>query len=639
MLFLMLAGLLLRSPLLRSVIGSRVAKFNAAWHADLAIRRAGFRGISTVYLAGITLRPAGGDSLLRIDTLLVTVNPWKLLAGRLSITAVDVRRIAITMKRQERETNYMFLLSKSGGEAASDTASTSPVMMTDQDYAAVVSRLSRLIFDLVPHEVSISNLDLLVRADGHRVRFHLAELALRDHYFHLPLDVEEDSVRAQWIVAGRLDYHTNTVAFRIYSQDTSAVSIPYIDFRWQAKVKFDTLAFSLSETDGDNGRASITGFVLLRGLAIDQERISEGPVTFDKLATDYTINIGSDYAELDSSTTVTFNRIDLHPYFRYRPKPTKQITLRIHKPEFPAQDLFESLPPALFSTLQGIRVKGSLSWFLDFFVDLSQPDSLEFATDLVRHQFSVVSYGNADLTRINTPFAYTAYEHGAPVRTFEVGPGNPNYRPIDRISPFLKSAVLTSEDGGLYLHRGFLADAFRESIIANIKAHSFVRGGSTISMQLVKNVYLNRNKTIARKLEEALIVWLIENQGLSSKERMFEVYLNIIEWGPMVYGAGEASRFYFNKEPSRLTLAEAIYLASIIPRPKWFRYSFDETGHLKASNAGFYQLVSGKMLSKGWITSRDADRLVPDVELKGAARALLNRQDRSLGDSSEVVTR
>src|SRR6185295_15378504 len=109
---------------------------------------------------------------------------------------------------------------------------------------------------------------------------------------------------------------------------------------------------------------------------------------------------------------------------------------------------------------------------------------------------------------------------------------------------------------------------------ANYKAGKFVRGGSTISMQLVKNVFLTRNKTIARKIEEALIVWLIENNRLSSKERMYEVYLNLIEWGPNVYGIGEASRFYFYKSPADLSLAESIFLAMIVPRPKGFKYNF-----------------------------------------------------------------
>jgi membrane peptidoglycan carboxypeptidase len=186
---------------------------------------------------------------------------------------------------------------------------------------------------------------------------------------------------------------------------------------------------------------------------------------------------------------------------------------------------------------------------------------------------------------------------------------------------------MTAEDGGFYQHRGFLPDAFRESMITNIKERRFARGGSTISMQLVKNVFLNRNKTIARKLEEALIVWLIENQGITSKDRMFEVYLNIIEWGPLVYGANEAARFYFNKDASRLTLSEALFMASIIPRPKGFRYAFDETGHLKPSNAEFFTLCKAKMVAKGWITPGEAENAFPDVELKGAARKMLKNRD------------
>ena len=223
------------------------------------------------------------------------------------------------------------------------------------------------------------------------------------------------------------------------------------------------------------------------------------------------------------------------------------------------------------------------------------------------------------------------------MRTFDIGPENPNFRTLDHISGFLQSAVLTSEDGAFYQHRGFLPDAFRESVITNIKERRFARGGSTISMQLVKNVFLSRNKTIARKLEEALIVWLIENQGLSTKERMYEVYLNLIEWGQMIYGANEASRYYFNKDASKLTLAEAIFMASIIPRPKWFKYSFDPEGHLRESNAGFYRLVSEKMLNKGWITAADAEKLIPDVVLKGPARLLLKGADSVPADSLEFL--
>ncbi len=345
------------------------------------------------------------------------------------------------------------------------------------------------------------------------------------------------------------------------------------------------------------------------------------------------MNFGKDFVELDSTALVTFNALDFHPYIKYRPTPTKQFTLRLHKPEFSAEELFSSIPEGLFTYFNGIHVKGKLSYNLDFFVDLSNPDSLLFESELKRYQFSVLSYGETDLTKINEPFLYTAYEKGEPIRTFMVGPENPNFRMLEHISPFLQASILNSEDGGFYQHRGFTEDAFRASIITNIKERRFVRGGSTITMQLVKNVFLQHNKTIARKVEEALLVWLIENQGLSTKDRMYEVYLNIIEWGPLVYGANEAARFYFNKDASKLTLAESIFLASVIPQPKWFKYLFDENGHLRESMSGFYKLLSEKMLKKGQITQEDFEKLVPSVELRGPAKLLLKKIDKMPVDS------
>ncbi|MGE5318095.1 MAG: transglycosylase domain-containing protein, partial [Chloroflexota bacterium] len=181
----------------------------------------------------------------------------------------------------------------------------------------------------------------------------------------------------------------------------------------------------------------------------------------------------------------------------------------------------------------------------------------------------------------------------------------------------------TSEDGQFYYHNGFIPDAIRASIITNIKEKRFARGGSTISMQLVKNVFLNRNKNITRKLEEMLITWLIESRQMVSKDRMLEVYLNIIETGPMTYGVNEAAQFYFKKDVSKLTLAESIYIASIVPRPKLFKYSFDKEGNLREYLASYYRLVSGKMLNRGWITQEEYDDLRPEINIKGPARSYI----------------
>ncbi|MCX6286950.1 MAG: transglycosylase domain-containing protein [Bacteroidetes bacterium] len=621
--------LVLRNPVLRAIISSKINRLNTGYNADLKISKARFEGVSTVFLTCISLKPVDGDSLLRIDTLVVSVNPWKLLAGRLNISSVEIRNLYLMVSRKDSLTNYNFLLkpmktlSPADSTVAVNTVKDTALLTGTTDYSEAANRIFRWVFDKIPGETDIANLNIRSTTNSHLVNMHLDRFLIEDHAFSTNIRIREDSLEAVWKAAGRLDSRNRFAEAVLSSTDNRKISLPYIGFKWNASFCFDSLKFSLLAGSFKNDEAGVKGSIAFKGLQVFHKMIAADTVKFQKLGVDFLLNFETDAIELDSATEVNFNDLDFHPYFKYRSVPSRQVSIKINKPPFPAQQLFSSLPEGLFANLKGIETSGELSYYLDFFVDLSVPDSLRFDMELKRQKFRVNSYGRGGLLKLDSSFLYTAYEDGEPVRTFSLGPENPNFRKISQISPFLQNAVMTSEDGGFYLHRGFLPDAFRESIIANIKEGRFVRGGSTISMQLVKNVFLSRNKTIARKLEEALIVWLIENQQLCSKDRMYEVYLNIIEWGPLIYGANEASRFYFNKDASKLTLAEAIFMASIIPRPKWFKYNFEENGHLRGSMADYYRLVSSKMLNKGWITQQDFNRLVPDVELKGPARLML----------------
>ena len=186
-----------------------------------------------------------------------------------------------------------------------------------------------------------------------------------------------------------------------------------------------------------------------------------------------------------------------------------------------------------------------------------------------------------------------------------MGSENPNYTPLDQISPYLQKCVLTSEDPSFLTHRGFINEAFKQSILKNIRTKKTSHGASTISMQLIKNVFLTREKTVSRKLEEILLVYILENNRIASKERMLEVYFNIIEWGPNVYGIGEAAQFYFQKRPADLTLKECLFLATIVPKPKKFMWQFDNEGNLKAFAKQQQKFLSNLMLRRGNRTAKD----------------------------------
>jgi hypothetical protein len=596
----------------------KIETANQKYHIDLVVGKTRIQGLSSILLSDITLKPDHADTLVRIGSVYADFSPWWLLFRKIVLRDLDMRNTRISFIKQNGITNYQFLL-----EGRSKNIEGN--LELQKNYASQIDRLADIIFSFFPNSMNLENLVVSGYNEGKQVGFFMDKVEIKDHSFRSQLKVREDTLHSTWILDGKLNPSDHMAGFTVFSADPRKITVPFLKFRWGADVRFDTVTFTITEEQKEDDLTGISGSASIKGLYIEHAKIAVVPLLFDKLGVDFQVNVRKDNVELDSATAVTFNKLSFHPYFSYRSKPSKQITLRIHKPEFPAGDLFSSFPQGLFSNLDGIKVKGKLSWYLDFFVDLAIPDSLRFETELRRHQFSVLSYGTSELLKINEPFLYTAYEKGVPVRTFMVGPENPDFRTIDKISPFLKLAVLGSEDAGFYQHRGFLPDSFRESIITNIKEHRFARGGSTISMQLVKNVFLNRNKTIARKLEEALLVWLIENQGLCTKDRMFEVYLNIIEWGPDIYGANEAARFYFRKDASKLTLAESIFLASIIPRPKWFKYSFDENGHLRTSAQDFLKLLSGKMLKKEQITQQEYEKFIPDVELKGASKLLLKK--------------
>ncbi len=142
------------------------------------------------------------------------------------------------------------------------------------------------------------------------------------------------------------------------------------------------------------------------------------------------------------------------------------------------------------------------------------------------------------------------------------------YVPLAKISPLLQQAVVISEDDLFYQHHGFNLPMLKEAMRVNFEKKRYVRGASTITMQLARNAFLHKRKTIVRKLRELVLTGRIEEA--LTKKQILEMYLNIVEWGEGIYGAEAASRFYFDKPASQLTLAETSLLAAMLPNPIYF---------------------------------------------------------------------
>ncbi len=143
--------------------------------------------------------------------------------------------------------------------------------------------------------------------------------------------------------------------------------------------------------------------------------------------------------------------------------------------------------------------------------------------------------------------------------------GRPIWVPLERIAPELRNAVIVAEDADFYRHQGVDWDAVWDAVEKNWREGRIYRGGSTITQQLAKNLYLDPSKTASRKIKEAVIAMRMEHR--LSKSRILELYLNVAEWGRGIYGAEAAARHYYGKSAADLTITEASWLAAILPSP------------------------------------------------------------------------
>ena len=169
--------------------------------------------------------------------------------------------------------------------------------------------------------------------------------------------------------------------------------------------------------------------------------------------------------------------------------------------------------------------------------------------------------------------------------------------PYGAISEHLKRAVLISEDASFFDHTGVDVKELQEALQKDWETGSFARGGSTITMQLAKNLYLSPSKNPLRKAKEIIIAWQLE-QALS-KRRIFEIYLNIVEWGRNVYGAEAAARHYFTKPAANLDIVEAATLAALLPSPRQPR---------EANLAYRRNLILSRMADVGHVTADESNR-------------------------------
>ncbi|MDP3466927.1 MAG: transglycosylase domain-containing protein [Daejeonella sp.] len=611
-----------REALLSTAIKKAISKADKEYDLELKIESAGFVGLSSVSFKNITLVPRGRDSLARILNLRIGVKLFPLIFGDIKLSEIKLDRGMINLIKRDTVSNYDFIFRKKKSDEPKEKA--------ELDIASLANSLINQLLYKIPDDMDIRDFEIKFRDDSGSVSLFTRSATIDGGDVNSTILVNQNE--SVWHVEGTVDPGDKQLNVKLFA-DNKKVELPYLEKKFGLKLSFDTAMTEMRGLTRSGSQLEVNGSWRVKNLLVNHSRIAGNDIIVQDASLDADMVFGKNFVAIDSTSTFHLKKIKIHPFIKYTLSPSKIYELKLHTEEIDAQELMNSFPQGLFESLEGIQVKGKLQYDLNFHLDSQNPDSVIFNSRLRNDGFKVLKWGKTNLQKINSTFVYTPYEYGKPMRDIIIGPENPNFVPIDQISPNLKNALLTAEDPSFYSHNGFVEESIRSSIITNFKAKAFKRGGSTISMQLAKNVYLNRQKTLARKIEEILIVWIMESGKLSSKQRMFETYLNLIEWGRNVYGIGEASRYYFDKYPSELNIGEGIFLASIVPRPKSGLYRFEGDGSLRSGLSSYFNFIGGIMARRGLTEPDSTGYGFWNVRLKESLRSGLPMADSLIVDS------
>ena len=618
-----------RDTLLQQAIARVSNKMERDYNSSFSVKKASFSGLSGVSLSDVVLVPKNADTLFRIHKIKTSVNFFRLLIGDIQLGTLEIENGYVQLVKNKNGQNFEAFLKK-------DEATTNS--NEKRDYAKFAYSIISNVLNLVPTDMKIENLSFRLNDNGNKTTLNFQNLRLVNQQLETSIKVETKAFTQQIRIEGFADPRNKKANIRFFNRDSGSIKIPYLDERYGLKSSFDSIHLNIQNIDKSGGELHLDGFASITNLMINHKKIANKNVVIKNSRFDFRFLLGSDFVSMDSSSTVQFNKVKFHPYLAYETQEDTIYKLKIAIQKMKAQDFIISLPDGLFTHFQGMQAEGNFEYKLDFMFNKNKPNQLVFDSNLKKENLKITKYGEANLNKINSEFVYRAIINNVPQRPILVGDENPNFTPLNQISPYLQKCVLTSEDPSFFSHRGFINEAFKQSILKNIRTKKFSRGASTISMQLVKNVFLTREKTVSRKLEEILLVYILENNRIASKERMLEVYFNIIEWGPNVYGIGEAAQFYFQKNPSDLTLQECLFLATIIPKPRKFMWQFDPEGRLKSFASQQQKFLGHLMLRRGILTPEDTIGQSIPLQLTGSAHSLLKLkvQDSIALDSLDV---
>lgn len=581
-----------RDAILQKMLQKALIKAKDQYHLDVKVNNVHFSGIRTLVANDVSIVPEQRDSLFSVEKFSVSVEILPLIFGNVKLYHISLENGKLFASFKKDQSNLDFLLKREKNKDADTTKK--------RDLASLSYRIMKQILNKIPSEMDINNFRMELN-DHDSSGFKLLVKDMNVNSGDLEGNLQIDSATQDVAMEGTFNANDDEVSMKLIAPKGDSIRLNYLEQKLHLKFNCGSLGIALTNFTSKNNETQIYTQFSTTHFKFYHPKIASKYIEIPTATFDANIFIGDQYIALDSSSKITVKDAFAHPFAKYTPGKNKIYEVGVHIPKQEAQNIIDAFPKGTFESFEGMETTGEIEYRMGMYLDTKTPDDVKFTSNLIPYDFKIKKFGKVDFSAINQPFKHDIYEDEQYVRTIEVGPNNPNFTPFAMISPQLIQCVLTSEDPSFFTNNGFVLESIRKSIAENYKKHKFVRGGSTISMQLVKNAFLNREKTLIRKIEEMAIVWLIHDQKLVSKQRMLEVYFNIIELGKNIYGIGESTHYYFNFEPKDITLGHGLFYSNIIPSPKKTLQKFMSNGQLKPYIFPYFKFIGNIMAKKGLI--------------------------------------
>ncbi len=534
---------------------------------------------------------AGSEAVVSVERVRVRPSLWGLLAGRVEPALVELHGIRVVPGPGGRDLREALARGRNGGDAGAP----SPPPRGARESGVARAAIS---------DLAIRRLTVAVPMGGGSVDFGPVDADVS-----VTTGAGEERLVSKLLLPGRgrieIDarHAPDGWRARVRARDVGPEIVPPPLRSVSARVAGGSGSLDAeAEATADLSRASARVRVAFERVVLDGVWIGPQPAGPLRAVAEGTLSWerATRRVSLADASAVLLDSLRVSASGEAHLGPEAPFTLSLRADGVDAAGIIAALPPPLAPPRAAPRPAGTLDARLDVAGVLSGPSTWTTSAvlDLSRMRDSA---RRAPPTALRGEVLHRPEGAAKPI---VVGPRNPDFVPIAELPEHVVRAVTTSEDAGFFAHQGFDFEELRNVLAEGAEAGHLMRGGSTITQQLAKNLYLSPERTLARKVREATIAIALE--ASLPKRRILELYLNVVEWGPGIWGIGPAARHWFGKDARALTLREAAFLAVIIPNPVRYHYMFAKGAPTESWEQRVNELLL-KMTSQGALSD---DQLV-----------------------------